>query len=551
MADIKIQSPLKRTIVGGHIATAEDIAYSVKTEGTGSLAYQTTEISIKDKIDEIGSMISDLPTDINERFNNINTKQYEFDSDIQDINNKIDELEQAIQQDPMYSEDKTIKEAIDDLNNRIEEFNTILESMDVGIPSTNNTYYQDVNEYNESKGTSLTEREFANLTQVQKIKTVGTQATGLYKISEEVQINAQEAKNYNTLAKAAAQQAADSLTSITTEKEKAIDEISGKHKEIEGNIKDALKEISSYKQIGESLIKSFNEQSSENKTFVLLNKNSYNTKFENNELDDNTVYCIYEQNDGKRYFTINAQCDTSLGRVLGSGVYEEGIRFKMLASALEGNAFNNWTHVVDGQTIEVSTNQEIEIVASCDDLYTANFYIPYVECTVLFTATNGKIQYKLNAGDEFVDTDSSMKFRSGLPITLNVVPNENYRFSKLEYNQGKNVASISSINNGGKQFIIQSDSYYNAIFTELEKYTVTVNAEEGGTANITSSSVDDKYYIGKSITLNANASEGKQFKCWTNNIDETQNTQNPLIITVDKDIQYTAVFEDSVNTIQD
>lgn len=61
MANQSISNPIKRSISGGHVATVDDIAYSTKTAGTGALAYEIIDVSLKQKIDEIIQNINDNP----------------------------------------------------------------------------------------------------------------------------------------------------------------------------------------------------------------------------------------------------------------------------------------------------------------------------------------------------------------------------------------------------------------------------------------------------------------------------------------------------------
>ncbi len=210
------------------------------------------------------------------------------------------------------------------------------------------------------------------------------------------------------------------------------------------------------------------------------------------------------------------------GTVTGAGEYEEGTIATLVATAVPGNDFVNWT---EGGT-EVSTDATYSFVVTEDRAFVANFTIITYKVTVTANPPEGGI------------VTGAGTYDYGTSVTIATNPNVGYTFNNWT-EDGEMVST-----NKFYTFTITDDHDFIANFT-LNNYDVTVaaNPTEGGT--VTGAGT---YNHGATATLNATVNSGYTFINWTKN--GTVVSTNPTYsFTVTEDASYVANFELNSYTI--
>lgn len=94
------------------------------------------------------------------------------------------------------------------------------------------------------------------------------------------------------------------------------------------------------------------------------------------------------------------------------------------------------------------------------------------------------------------------------------------------------------------EFRILKDTSLTAVFESVPKYSVTIAADENGKLSDNTYSTGVEVYEGKTITVTAVPNDGYRFIGWYDENDELVYEDEELTVTVDSDINYTAVFSD-------
>ena len=176
---------------------------------------------------------------------------------------------------------------------------------------------------------------------------------------------------------------------------------------------------------------------------------------------------------------------------------EKGTEVKFEAIADEGYYFEKWTN--EGR--EVSINNPYKIVVLSDIVYTAVFKEKEAEkVTITAFASNGGIAE--------VNGKSSVDVEQGSNVTLVAKPNEGYEFINWTIDDVE--VSVE------REFLVKAveNIAYKANFAKIKELTISVEATEGGKANVNGAiSVVKK--TGEFVNLSAVANEGYTFVNWT------------------------------------
>ena len=220
--------------------------------------------------------------------------------------------------------------------------------------------------------------------------------------------------------------------------------------------------------------------------------------------------------------TVNSS-DTTMGTVTDGGVYAEGTRVTLRATAKEGYKFLNWNDTIS-YSIHTFTVTE-------DAAFTANFVtIPRPRYTITALANN----------EEYGTVEGGGVYVEGAEVTLTPIPFEGYNF--VGWEDGYNYSNLFGefyeeyIYNYQypRRIIATSDATYTAIFEPIPQYTITVFSSDEEQGTVTGGGT---FRSGTNITIEATANEGYGFLRW-----DDGNTSNPRSFDVYGDATFTAFF---------
>jgi uncharacterized repeat protein (TIGR02543 family) len=200
-------------------------------------------------------------------------------------------------------------------------------------------------------------------------------------------------------------------------------------------------------------------------------------------------------------------------------VYPEGTSVELTAEAAEGWEFKAWT---DGNT--TSKQNPLTVTIKRDLQLTAVF----VESSVVEDEYTLEV---LTRGEGSV-TPSGGSYSEGSTVELTAVPVEGWQF--------KGWTDGSTMRTGNPlSLTIKRDLRIVAVFVETGEVEYTLEVVTNGEGSVTPAG--GSYAAGTSVELTAEAAEGWQFKGWTDG--NTTSRQNPLTVTMKRDLQLTAVFQ--------
>ena len=210
-----------------------------------------------------------------------------------------------------------------------------------------------------------------------------------------------------------------------------------------------------------------------------------------------------------RSYTITTSCNSWQGTVTGDGTYDEGTEITLTATPNNGYRFTQWS---DGNT----DNPRVVTVNADATYYTALFEEIYYTINTTCDATQGTI----TGGGQYT---------IGNLITLVATPNTGYEFIQWSDGNTENPRVVT----------VSEDATYEALFEKVY-FTVTTNCNAAqGTVT-----TGGTFYKGTSVTLTATANTGYRFSQWSDG-----NTDNPRVLTVDRDTTCTALFESVFYTL--
>lgn len=258
----------------------------------------------------------------------------------------------------------------------------------------------------------------------------------------------------------------------------------------------------------------------------------YEGLYENDQLvTTDTVYTFTADSDKHfvakfsikiNYYQISSDISPDYaGSVSGLGVYEEN----------------------EECVLEITPNVGYEFVALRENgaiVTEEPHYVFTVESNRHFVAEFVKLTYYYDISAEILPENAGTinglgSYQEGNTCTLEIVPNENYRFVALKENDV--IVSEDVVYN----FVVDADRHFIAEFV-LQEYEVRLHAspEEGGTISGTGSGT---YAYGSTFYAIANPNDNYVFKNWTNENGTVITTNPQYVFEVTQDINLTANFE--------
>ena len=220
--------------------------------------------------------------------------------------------------------------------------------------------------------------------------------------------------------------------------------------------------------------------------------------------------------------------DPAMGSVEGAGTYAEGATATLTATANEGYEFVSWTvgeEVLTENPLTLTVDKDIEVVAT----------FKAVEVVVPTYTVSVSVNDPAMGSVEGAGT-----YDEGATATLTATAAEGYEF--VSWTIGEETLTANPLS-----LTVTSDTAVVATFKAIEAvvptYTVSVSVNDPTMGTVEGAGTYDE---GATATLTATAAEGYEFVSWT--VGEEVLTENPLTLTVDKDIEVVATFQIAVPT---
>ena len=224
------------------------------------------------------------------------------------------------------------------------------------------------------------------------------------------------------------------------------------------------------------------------------------------------IKVVSDEFEGESFsLTINNSPNGVIETDPANGPYPAGANVQVTAIPDDGYKLDQWTGDVAGtenpQTLYMDADKNVSA------LFVAKQYY-----TLTTNATNGTIALD-NDADEYLE---------GTTVTLTSTPDYGYYFDGWsgDLNGTDNPATIT----------VDSNMTITAIFTELPKYTLTVNAVNG---SVTLDPEGGTYYEGTVVNLTAIPDSGYQFAIWTGDLSGNETSAS---ITMNEDKSVSAGF---------
>jgi len=218
---------------------------------------------------------------------------------------------------------------------------------------------------------------------------------------------------------------------------------------------------------------------------------------------DTSFTAIFEPNS---YFISTSSNDSSMGTVIGGGLYDYNTTQSLEAVPAEGHHFIRWT---DG-----NSDNPRNILIEGDASYTAVFAIDTLTVNV---SSNNMVYGTVNGGGTFV---------YGSPCTIEAEAYSGYVFVRWS----------NGVTYNPYTFAVLTNMDIEAVFApEGSIHNVTVQVQPAGTGTVTG---DGPYANGETVTLEAIPNDGYHFVRWQDDV-----TDNPRTIFVTTDMAFTAFFE--------
>ncbi len=210
--------------------------------------------------------------------------------------------------------------------------------------------------------------------------------------------------------------------------------------------------------------------------------------------------------------TVKANND-EMGKVSGTGTFDEGSVTTITAAANDGYQFVKWNDGV--------TNNPRTVTVDADATFTAVF-----EAIPVPTYTITVLSADMKAGS----VSGSGTYEEGEKVEIKATANKGYKFSKWNDGNTDDTRTIT----------VTADATFIASFEEESapeptKYTITVKSNDETMGYVTGKGT---YAEGSKINIEAIPNKGYEFVEW-----DDHNTANPREITVTADASYTAIFK--------
>jgi subtilisin family serine protease len=222
--------------------------------------------------------------------------------------------------------------------------------------------------------------------------------------------------------------------------------------------------------------------------------------------------------------TVGSQGQGTTNPASGTHTFESGTQVTLSATPASGWSFDKW--VINGQNFSASS---ITLTVNAD-----------VQATAVFTE-NAAI-YTLNMGQQGQGTTNpgtgSHTFESGTQVTLSATAASGWSLDKW-------IIDGETISTSSVTLTMSSNKEATAVFVEdIPEYTLTVGVQ--GQGSTTPGTGSHTYQSGSQVTLSATAASGWSFDKWV--INGQNFTSSSVTLTVNADVQATAVFTENTNT---
>ena len=203
-----------------------------------------------------------------------------------------------------------------------------------------------------------------------------------------------------------------------------------------------------------------------------------------------------------------------------SGMFDEGMEIELKATPIPEYVFKSWEGDASGD------ENPMKITMVKDRVITAVFE---------------KVNYSLNiqvigegtVNEEIIQAKSSTVYESGTKVQLTAVPDEEWEFVRW--------SGDIEVKENPTQINMTKPLNITAVFQKV-KYSLTVHIDGEGTVTeqIIRAKTSSEYASGTTVQLTALPDDEWEFAGWT---DSYNGTENPIQLTLKKDLILTAKFE--------
>ena len=215
-------------------------------------------------------------------------------------------------------------------------------------------------------------------------------------------------------------------------------------------------------------------------------------------------------------YTITVQPNNAdFGITTGSGTYTHGQTVTATATANEGYVFNGWSDGATETPHTFTATQDLTLIANfSEENYDPVFYTVTVQSAnnTMGSATGGGV------------------YEEHQSLQISATANIGYSFVRWNDNNTDNTRTIT----------VTGDVTYTAYF-EANTYSITAVPDDEAHGSTSGTGL---YDYGTTVTISATPSEGYHFIQWNDG-----NTQNPRVVTVTGNMEYTASFAASTYVV--
>ncbi len=224
------------------------------------------------------------------------------------------------------------------------------------------------------------------------------------------------------------------------------------------------------------------------------------------------IKVLNDEFEGETYsLTIHDSANGTIETDPANGPYPAGSNVQLTAIPDDGYKLSQWTGDIAG------SENPATVYMDADRNVSAQF-VPKEYFTLTTNATNGTITLD-SVADQYIE---------GTTVTLTATPDYGYSFQEWsgDLTGADNPVTIS----------IDSNMTITALFTELPRYTLSVNAVNG---SVTLDPEGGTYYEGTVVNLTAIPDTGYRFVIWTGDISGNEPSAS---VTMNKDMSVSAGF---------
>jgi uncharacterized repeat protein (TIGR02543 family) len=229
--------------------------------------------------------------------------------------------------------------------------------------------------------------------------------------------------------------------------------------------------------------------------------------------------------------TINPATGGTTNPPAGTYIVQHDAQVVATANPETGYKFSRW--LLDSRTI---TNNPATILIDKNYTLTPVFEALPPPHTLAVNSTPVNVQFTIDsntATTPYTETLQEGTYTITMPQTWkDPATGKTYKFNSWE---------DGSIN-PTRTITLTEDTTITAYYAEIPTYTLAVVIEPENAGTVTLNPPNGAYPEGTNVTATATPTSGYRFKKWL--LDSQERTENPTIITMDKDYTLTAIFEE-------